>query len=266
MNVTAILYAVLTLGGLGLVFGAILNFADKIFHVPVDERVSLAREALPGANCGACGYAGCDAFAEAVVNGTAHVNGCIPGGVSCANILAEIMGVKAEERKPMMARVYCQGENGVAKQRYVYEGYRSCLLAANMAGGPKCCTYACIGLGDCVAACKFDALTIENGIAKVHEDKCTACGMCASLCPRHSIQLTPRNATVTVRCHNRDTAKAARDACANACIGCMRCEKQCKVGAITMEDACARIDFEKCTHCGECAGVCPMKCITVEGK
>lgn len=264
MNVTAILYAVLALGGIAVVFGLVLTFAAKAFAVPVDERVAAVREALPGANCGACGFAGCDAFAEAVVDGRAPVNGCKPGGAKCAQALAEIMGTKADVGEPMVAKVICQGETGVSKERYTYDGMKSCRMASNTAGGPKKCPYACIGLGDCVDVCAFDALKIENGIAVVDEKKCTACGMCETICPRQSIQLRPKSATVLVRCQNRDSGRMAREECAKACIACKRCEKECKYDAIHVADGFASIDDEKCTRCGDCVKVCPCKCITID--
>ena len=261
MNITPVLYAILTLGGLGVLFGLILSFADKKFAVLTDERVDLVRVALPGANCGGCGFAGCDAFAKAIVEGNASLTGCMPGGAASVNAIAEIMGIEAEVKAPMVAKVLCQGATGVATQRYDYDGYQSCQMASTMAGGPKQCLSACLGLGDCVNACVFGALSLENGLVKVNENKCTACGTCASLCPRHSIQVLPKDSTVTVLCQNHDGAKAARAQCLKACIACSRCVKACEFDAITLEDACAKIIPEKCTHCGACAAVCPMGCI-----
>ncbi len=266
MNITAILYAVVALGGLSLAFALVLSFADKKFAVPVDERVSEVRAALPGANCGACGYAGCDVFAQAVVDGQAKANGCIPGGASSAKAIGDVMGVEVTADKPMIAKVVCQGEVGVSKHRYDYDGYESCRMASMMAGGPKKCPYACVGLGDCVKVCAFGALTVENGLARVDETKCTACGMCASICPRHSIQLKPKNSTVMVRCQNRDTGRQAREECQKACIACKRCQKECKYDAIVIEDGYAKIDPDKCTRCGACAKVCPCGCITMSDK
>lgn len=262
MNITAILYAALTLGGVAVVFGLILTFADKKFAVETDERVAAVRAALPGANCGACGYAGCDAFAEAVVAGEAKINGCIPGGQATADALAEIMGGQADAVEPKIAKVICQGETGVSKERYVYDGIESCQMASDTAGGPKQCPYACIGLGDCVKVCAFDALSIQNGLAVVDDDKCTACGMCESVCPRHSIQLRSQSSYVVVRCQNRDSGREARNECNKACIGCKRCEKECKYDAIHVADGYASIDNDKCTRCGDCVKVCPMLCIT----
>lgn len=264
MEMTTILYAVAALGGLGITFGVLLTIADKLFAVRVDDRVERIRQALPGANCGACGYVGCDAFAEDVAKGEAKLNGCVPGGKKCAAEIAEIMGTDAgEESKPMVAKVVCQGQTGISRQRYEYAGYRSCRMASSMVGGPKKCQYACVGLGDCVAACKFDALVVENGLAKVDASKCTACGMCEKACPRRSIQLLPVENTVLVHCQNQDAARAAREVCMKACLGCGRCVKECKFEAIEVRDGFAHIDLKKCTRCGDCAKVCPAGCIMV---
>lgn len=265
MNITAILYAVLALGGIAVVFGLVLTFAAKAFAVPVDERQAEVRAALPGANCGACGFAGCDAFAEAVVDGRAPVSGCTPGGQKSASAIAKIMGTDAVTIAPLVAKVICQGAKGVSKERYSYDGMRSCQMASDMAGGPKKCAYACIGLGDCVEVCKFDALKIVNGLAVVNEINCTACGMCQAICPRRSIQLRPKSANIIVRCQNRDSGRMAREECMTACIACKRCEKACKFDAIHVNDGFALIDNNKCTRCGECVKVCPMKCITMDG-
>lgn len=262
MNMSAILYAAAVLGGLGILFGLILTFADKNFRVPVDERVAKVREAVAGANCGACGYAGCDAYARAVVAGEAPITACTPGGKKTLYALAAIMGQKAGDMVPVVARLLCQGETGVVNQRYAYEGPRSCHQASQMAGGPTACAWGCLGLGDCVKACQFGAMKIENGIVVIDEEKCTACGMCVKECPRSLIKLLPRGAKVTVRCLNKAPAKDARTSCSKACIACKRCEKACNFDAIHVADNCAVIDPDKCTLCGECVKVCPDSCIT----
>lgn len=264
MNVTQILFAVGVLGALGILFGLVLSFADKKFAVEVDEREAKIRACLAGANCGACGFPGCDGFAKAVVEGKTKVDGCSAGGAKVAKAVAEIMGVEVSASAPVAARVICQGESGVARERYEYDGYRSCLMASQMAGGPKVCPYACVGLGDCADVCHFDAIHIENGLAVIDPEKCTACGNCVNACPRHVIQLKPKDASVIVRCRNADTGRVAREACMKACIGCKRCEKECKYDAIHVVDGFARIDTDKCTRCGACAAVCPCGCITVE--
>lgn len=259
-----ILYAALLLGGLGLVFGGILSFASKKFHVDVDERVEQVKACLGGANCGACGYAGCDAFAAAVVEGKAPANGCAPAGEKGIQEISRIMGLEVSDTERMVARVLCQGEKGIAKERYQYDGYQSCAIATSLAGGPKDCRFACVGLGDCQDKCKFDAISMKNGIAFVDPDKCTACGACVKACPRGVLKLMPLSQNVIVRCRNSDVARTARAVCMDACIGCGRCLKECQYGAIVVENGFARIDPEKCTRCGACAAVCPCKCITIE--
>lgn len=259
-----ILYAGLLLGALGLIFGCVLTFAAKKFHVEVDERIEQVRACLGGANCGACGYAGCDAFAAAVVEGKAPVNGCAPAGEKGVREISRIMDQEAPTGEKMVARVLCQGESGVAMDRYVYDGYKSCAVAAGLAGGPKDCRFACIGLGDCQDKCAFDAISMKNGIACIDPEKCTACGACIKACPRQVISLMPLSQRVIVRCRNSDTARAARAVCMDACIGCGRCRKECQYGAIALENGYAHIDPEKCTRCGACAGVCPCGCITIE--
>ncbi len=263
MNWTTILFSVLALGGIGLLFGVLLSIADKKFKVDVDERIQEVRACLAGANCGACGYPGCDGYAKAVVEGKAAPNLCAPAGAQAAEDIAKIMGVDAGSQAPVVARVICQGECGVAKERYNYDGYKSCQMASQLVGGPKQCHFACVGLGDCVDVCKFDAISIENGIAVIDPEKCTGCGMCENVCPRHVISLKPKDMKVIVRCQNTQTGRVAREGCTKACIACKRCEKTCQYDAIHVINGVAVIDEEKCTRCGECAKVCPCNCITV---
>lgn len=259
-----ILYAVLLLGVLGLIFGGVLTYADKKFHVEVDERIAQVRECLGGANCGACGYAGCDAFAAAVVKGEAPINGCAPAGDKGVKRISEIMGQTAPEGEKLVARVLCQGSNGIAVERYKYDGYKSCATAAALAGGPKACRFACLGLGDCMDKCKFDAISMKNGIACIDASKCAACGVCVKTCPRSVIELLPMSQSTIVRCRNSDVARVARSVCMDACIGCGRCKKECQYEAITVQNGFAKIDPLKCTRCGACAAVCPCKCITID--
>ena len=261
-GLTTILYAGAVLGVLGIVFGLVLNFAGKKFHVEVDERIEKVRACLGGANCGACGYPGCDGFAEAVVRGDAKPNGCAPAGEKGAAEIARIMGVEAQSTERLVARVLCQGRDGIAISRYNYDGYRSCIVAAGIAGGPKSCRFACIGLGDCMDHCAFGAISMVGGLAHIDEKKCAGCGACAENCPRGAIRMLPVSQSVVVRCRNRDTAREARAVCMNACIGCGRCKRECTYDAITIQDGCAHIDPAKCTRCGACEKVCPCRCIT----
>ncbi len=263
ININAILYAVAVLGGLGVVFGALLSLADKVFAVEVDERISLVRTAVAGANCGACGYPGCDAYAQAVVKGEAATTLCTPGGVTTAIALAEIMGVAGGDIEPMVARIRCQGGDGISKDRSKYQGYSSCRHAMSLAGGPKVCPSACVGLGDCFRACQFGAISFENNLCVIDPVKCTACGMCVPACPNSLIKLLPRAATVTVRCMNTMPPKPANDSCQFACIACKRCEKACEYDAIHVTNFLALIDTDKCTKCEACIAVCPKKCITL---
>ncbi|MEG2858697.1 MAG: RnfABCDGE type electron transport complex subunit B [Clostridia bacterium] len=260
---TQILLAVGVLTGLGLAFGALLSLAGKLFQVEIDPRVEAVRQCLAGANCGACGFPGCDACAEAIVKGEAAPNCCAPAGVSGAQAIGKVMGVDAVQVTPMIARVLCNGTIGVANDRYTYDGYTSCRVAAGIAGGPKECRFACIGLGDCIEHCAFGAISIRGGIARIDEKRCMACGACVGACPRSVIQMLPISSNVIVQCRNTDPAKKARDACMRACIGCGRCVKACKVGAIEVVDGVAKIDYTKCTLCGDCAQICPCKCIKV---
>ena len=258
MNWIPVLLAFGVLGIVGLIFGILLEIADKKLSVEVDPRIGKVAEALGGANCGACGYAGCAAFAEAVVKGEAQPNGCAAANLAA---ISEALGITVEEKEKMVARVICQGHSGVAVERYKYDGYTSCAVAASMSGGPKMCSYACIGLGDCMRVCKFGAISMDNGIANIDPNVCVACGNCEKACPRSAIKIVPADAKVQVLCRNKDVGRVARAACMKACIGCGRCVKECKYDAISVVDGYAHIDLDKCTRCGACAKVCPCGCI-----
>lgn len=253
-----VISALLTLGIIGAIFGIVLTIADKKFAVEIDPRVSKIKDLLGGANCGACGFAGCDAFAEAVVSGEAKPNGCPAAN---AELIGKVMGVDVKQGEKMVARVLCQGTEGIAKSRFEYDGYASCKVAASFSGGPKLCRFACIGLGDCMKVCGFDAISIKNGVAHINEKKCVGCGNCINACPRGAIKLEPADTRVLVFCRNSDTGRVARTQCMKACIACQRCIKECKYDAISIVDGYARIDTTKCTRCGECAKVCPCGCI-----
>ena len=257
----AILYAGLVLGGIGLVFGLILTFASKAFHVDVDERVQQVRACCAGANCGACGYAGCDAFAQAVVEGKAKPSGCAPAGAKGVEKISAILGIADTAEAPKVAKVLCNGEIGISKEKFNYVGVKSCRAAASIAGGPKLCPYACVGLGDCEAACKFGAVSIVNALARVDESKCVACGACEKACPRSVIKLMPLESTVVVRCQNKETGRIAREMCMKACIGCKLCYSVCPQKCIDITKKPVVIDQHRCLHCGRCAETCPKQVI-----
>lgn len=256
-----ILFAIAALGGLGILFGLALGFADKKFAVEVDARVKAVRAAVSGANCGACGYAGCDAYAEAVVRGEAKANACTPGGAAAVKEIARIMGVSAEAQEPMVARVRCQGTCERVAARYDYSGVPSCRAASGIAGGPNACEFGCVGFGECLSVCAFGAISMVDGIAVINDEACTGCGMCVGVCPRNIIQMLPRDQTVVVMCRNEAIGRIARLQCKTACVGCKRCEKTCPTESIKVVNGVALIDESTCTRCGACIPSCPMHCI-----
>lgn len=257
-----IFIAVLILTGIGLLAGVILAVASKFFAVPTDEKFEKIRACLPGANCGACGFAGCDGYAEAISKGQAEPNKCPVGGATAAAALSEVLGVEIKTEKKV-AFVRCQkAEN--ANTDYAYQGRMTCADAAALYGGPVSCKFACIGIGDCVAVCDYNAISIVNGVAKVDKNLCAACGKCAKVCPKGIIEIINCDKAAAVACMNTQKGAIARKNCANACIGCMKCVKTCEAGAITVENNLARIDAEKCTHCGKCVEACPDKCIVLK--
>lgn len=262
-----VIYSVLVLGILGAVFGLVLAFAAKKFAVEVDERQEAIMGVLPGANCGGCGFPGCNGYAAAVVAGKAPVNACAAGGAAVATQVAEIMGVSAGESVKKIAQVYCTG-GGCDHLKYDYVGIQDCLAASRvLGGGALSCKYGCLGLGTCVSVCPFDAIHIVDGVAKVDDEKCVACGKCVAICPRHIIELTPRKTKkyVAIPCSSKDKGPDTRNNCKDGCIACGICVKACPKEAITIVDNRARIDYDKCIGCGICAQKCPRKLITVDG-
>ena len=218
-------------------------------------------ECLPGANCGGCGYPGCSGYAAAIVAGKAPVNACSPGGADVANEIGKIMGVEVEVGARKIAQVMCTG-GGHNKTRYDYVGLESCLAVSRVSSGPLQCAYGCLGGGDCVDACKFDAIHIVDGVAKVDKDKCTGCGACANICPKKVIMIDvggPRKPVVM--CSNQDKGAVANKLCTTSCIACGMCERTCKFDAIHVIDNVARVDYDKCKGCGMCAQKCPKKII-----
>lgn len=246
---------------IGAAAGALLVVGSRVFAVQTDETVSKITEALPNANCGACGYSGCEGYAKAVASGEAPTNRCKPGGATAAKKIAEIMGTEALDTVKETAFVRCNGCKGATEERYIFTGTPSCAAVERFYNGKGTCRTGCDGYGDCAAACDNDAIHIVNGVAVVDPEKCGACGKCAAACPNHLIVIRPASQRVDVRCSSRDPGKLARSICQNSCIGCKICEKKCPVGAIAVNDNHASIDYSKCTGCGACAEACPRKCI-----
>ena len=260
-----ILIPTIIMGSLGVIFGSLLAFASQKFAVPQDERQAKIRALLPGANCGGCGFAGCDAYAEALVLGTAPLGKCSACTKENLELIAEILGQKAEAAVPRVAVVRCKGTCDKIVGTNLYEGTMDCRLATCVPGrSPVSCQFACIGLGSCVTVCKFDAISVKNGVAVVNREKCIGCCACVEICPKGSITLVPKTSQVTVKCLNTHKGPLVKKVCNAGCIGCMLCVKNCPSGAIFMKDSLAVIDTDKCVNCGVCVEKCPVKVIDKE--
>lgn len=257
-----IVLAVLIVAGLGLIAGLILAVASVLLAVPRDEKVEALREVLPGANCGACGYSGCDGYAQAMAHEGAKVGLCSPGGEAVAAATAALLGVSGHVDKKI-ALVRCGGCDEASARQLTYQGVRSCAAAHQFYGGDKACAAGCLGYGDCAAVCEYDAIRVENGLAHIEPDHCRACGLCVGACPKGLITLIPAGTGAAVRCMSHEKGAVVRKACTAGCIGCMKCTKACPTGAITVDTFLASIDPAVCTGCGACAQVCPSGCISV---
>ncbi len=256
-----ILIALLVVSLVGVLAGVILTLASHFFSVPEDETEKQLRECLPGVNCGACGYTGCDEYAKALAEGKAEPNLCVPGSTDTAEKISEILGIEVEMPRDLVATLKCNGTCEAANKSAIYDGVNGCKAASLIYGGPNQCKYGCVGCGDCAKICPVDAITIKDGIANIDTRKCIGCGVCAKICPKSVIELVEQDRKTLVLCHNREKGAVARKACKNACIACKKCELNCPHGAIKVIDNLAVIDYEKCVDCGICADVCPTKCI-----
>ena len=248
--------------GLALICGILLTLTSKFFGVKEDEKALAIRDCLPGANCGACGYSGCDSYAKALSDGIATENNlCVPGGDNAAREIAAILGVEAGEVIEKVAFVACNGVCGIVEKKYDYAGPKTCVAASLSYNGDKNCASSCLGYGDCTRACPQQAITVVDAVAHIDPRKCIGCGICVRTCPKSIIKLINDTSRVVVKCSNHDKGAVTRKSCTNGCIGCMKCEKTCAHGAIKVENNLATIDYSLCTGCGECAKVCPIGCI-----
>ena len=262
-----ILISLITLGVTGLLAAVILFLVARKFKVEEDPRIDVVTEALPGANCGGCGFAGCRALAEACVKADS-LNGlfCPVGGQETMKKVGDILGLTPAQSDPMVAVVRCNGTCEARPRTSQYDGSRSCKIMHSLYVGESACPFGCLGCGDCVAACQFGAITMnpETGLPEVDEERCTSCGACVKACPRNIIELRkkgPKSRRMVVMCVNKDKGAVARKACLNACIGCGKCQKECPFDAITVENNLAYIDFNKCRLCRKCEAVCPTGAI-----
>ncbi len=262
--------AVIVLGAIALIAAVILYVCSKKFAVKEDPRIAQVSAILPGANCGGCGFPGCSGMADALVKGAdaGSLDGlmCPVGGAEVMGQVADLLGMAIANTDPMVAVVRCNGTCELRPRMAEYDGLRTCTAMNACGAGETGCGYGCLGCGDCVAACQFDAIHMnpETGLPEVDEDKCTACGACTKACPRHIIELRkkgPKGRRIYVSCMNKDKGAAAMKACKAACIGCGKCEKECKFEAITITNNLSYIDFNKCRMCKKCVEACPTHAI-----
>ena len=257
-----ILIAVASVTVVGIVCGVMLAVASKFMAVKTDERVDAIRACLPGANCGACGFAGCDGYAHALREEEGvKTNLCVPGADAVSQEISNILGVAFEDVIEKVAVVCCQGDCSATENKQDYQGIAGCAAAKLFFGGVGTCTFGCMGLGDCARVCPQGAICIENGLAHVDTRKCTGCGMCARTCPNHVISILSDVEVMVVECNNTEKGAVTRKKCTKGCIGCKKCERECPADAIKVENNLARIDYDKCQDCGHCAEICTVGCI-----
>ncbi len=265
---STVVVSIVSTGILGAAFGLGLAYASKKFAVETDPKIEQLVEALPGANCGGCGFAGCQQFAESLAKGESPVTGCPVSNSDQQSAMAAILGVDLSGAGGrLIAQVQCHGGNKEALKRAEYTGIQTCRAAQAVGGGFKACEFGCLGLGDCVASCPFDAIHMgENGLPEVDPIACTGCGNCVKACPRSIIDLVDEIKPVHVRCKSLAKGKEVKAACQVGCIGCKACERVCPTGAITVTNNVASIDYDKCTACGLCVEKCPTSAIEFEER
>jgi Na+-translocating ferredoxin:NAD+ oxidoreductase RNF subunit RnfB len=259
-----ILYTIISLTAIGIVAAVVIYFVSRKFAVQEDSRIGAVEQVLPNTNCGGCGQPGCHAFALAVVNaGDLSSLHCPVGGNAVMKQVADILGIKAVEKDPYIAVVRCSGSFEYRKKTNIYDGTDSCKIAASLYSGDTGCAFGCLGMGDCVEVCDFEAMYMDEktGLPVIIEDKCTACNACVKECPKDILELWPKgkkNQRVYVACLNEEKGSTARKECAVACSGCSKCFEACRYDAITMKNSLAVIDPEKCKLCMECVDTCDV--------
>lgn len=266
-----IVTSIVLLLAIGFVASAILAAASKLLYVEEDPRVEAVSEALPGANCGGCGYAGCDGYAAAVINDpNVAPNLCCAGGAEVSAAVAELSGKAMGDAEPQVAFRRCDRVGGNVALKFDYQGVPTCRAAKMVQDGPYACRFACFGMGDCVRACPFNAMSLQNGLVYIDPVACTACGTCTRVCPNSILELIPQRSRVMVFCSSQDKAKDVTGVCGVGCISCMKCIKKCPAKAISMKDSRIHIDHEACLaygpECEEaCVAACPRKILRCLG-
>ena len=262
MNFSGIITTLIIMLVLGLFVGLFLGVAAIVFKVKVNEKEEAVLKALPGNNCGGCGFPGCAGLAAAIAKGEAPVNQCPVGGEAVASEIAKIMGTEAEKSERQVAFVACKAHCEDITLDYDYTGSEDCrMLSFVPNGGPKSCNYGCLGYGSCVKVCPFGAISVVDGVAVVDKEQCKACGKCVAVCPKHLISLIPYDAKYAVACSNKEKGVVTTKQCKVGCIGCGICQKNCPKGAVSVTDFNATIDYSLCANCGVCAEKCPKKSI-----
>ena len=257
--------AVVIMTCVGIVFGFVLALADKKFAMEENPLIGEVKEALPQGQCGACGFAGCAKYAEAVVlDPDVPPNLCVPGKAEVAAVVAKLTGKVAEATEPKYAHIKCRGGNGIAKMAFEYKGVHDCAAAKLVQQGPKTCKFGCLGFGNCVRACPFNAMSMgPNGLPVVDRKMCTGCGKCANTCPNHVIELLPMSAKVSVSCSSTDFGAVAMKNCKALCIGCGSCMRNCSLKeeeGVKVVDHLAIVNQDVCHHCTN--ATCLTKCPT----
>lgn len=257
-----VIIAISSITILGAACATLLSIASKIMHVEVDERITKINAALPGTNCGACGFPGCAGYATALVeDSTVKSNLCTPGGADAVAKISEILGTEGEAAVRKVAVIHCGGDSETQKKKMTYTGIQTCYAAATVFCGECACAYGCLGYGDCKSACPSDAICVKSGLARINRNLCTGCGLCVPACPHKIISIESGDCKNQILCSNIEKGAAARKKCAKCCIGCGKCARECPEKAIVVENNLAKIDYEKCNDCGHCATTCPTKCI-----
>ncbi|MDR0323383.1 MAG: RnfABCDGE type electron transport complex subunit B [Treponema sp.] len=247
---------------IGIICAAALSVASKLMAVKIDERIAKILGFLPGTNCGACGFPGCEGYAAALVSDTGvKGNLCTPGGALVSEQISEILGVKAEIVARKYAVVRCKGDSNTQLKKMDYKGIQSCKAAKQLYSGEGACAFGCLGYGDCVIVCPSGAVCLENSLARIDTRKCNGCSLCVKVCPNNIISIENAGTSVFILCKNLEKGAQIRKKCSNGCIGCGICAKECPAEAIIIEDNLAIIDYKKCTNCNKCAEICVTKCI-----